>query len=937
MKRFNTIFSKVFSVICVMGFCYVPDISAEKMELANDTVKIYGVGQQSKEDTVFRIKDSFKNADKIRITELCLTYEGSGNKASLLSIVEIDGDTLYSNDVKNGLMPGELQKYVRLYLSMDKSYKITHGEKDWMVSFASENTENAETADALASENPNDIAENTGDNTKYYIPLWIYFIIGLLVIACIILLLPKIKKVLSRKEEEELNPEQPEKPSHNSPLTPGDVSDSPVGGSIETEADDAGKEPSELDVLKGKIDSLLPNNNDKNLSYEEKIEQIKSSLDSGKNAIDGLDSVRQALGIKDGNVGPNSLCEKINELKNSSLTVSPDTKRKECDTLIEELNKKKDKILSDVLAKAKKEKKDSYDIILKVIVLLLSKVGDEKTTTGEPSIKITDEQLKSSDNSYTLKKWFFEKFNAAGISIDKNKTILENLNELSSRLNKLQEETPRKSDEEIVDGIILEEKLTEGQKKILIRRLVKSINKKINDSSKHISDSISLADFVQSVADALQQPSTLEEAQEQVQQRNIAIVSEALKKDMKSLSKDTIKEAVDNIILGILQSNLSNVSTDSYAGALESLKTYNNRYEKSEKLLKDFNVGSLSDLPNAIRKKQDSELIKSVSKDVAELLPKQNIESPHGLINALCREVKEAKDSCILIADDLEEKISLRDKDFTSSEENRDVRKLMGRYDKLVAEEKDGLNRQITSKNNEISQLKKENTNKESTITSLKEDKQNLMSASKILVGNLHDGADKILESCNKTILKPCSDNEEEQCMSIEESIFSELKASVERMTSFKVDENTIPSDTRKKIQELLIDEIKKEKSVVNTVCRYYAYSRLPFMTDTSRGCGITFNRKNMSELYNAIENLYVQFGINLNVPSLFVMGVEEGDFENVTGKMFGDLDNLCPNSRNHFDKIDSATKPSNVVVDVVNIGYSVDGIEGRKTSVLTY
>ena len=54
-------------------------------------------------------------------------------------------------------------------------------------------------------------------------------------------------------------------------------------------------------------------------------------------------------------------------------------------------------------------------------------------------------------------------------------------------------------------------------------------------------------------------------------------------------------------------------------------------------------------------------------------------------------------------------------------------------------------------------------------------------------------------------------------------------------------------------------------------------------------------------------------------------------------GKHNGDLDNLCQNSRNHFDNIDSKVKPSDVIVDMINVGFSVDGKVERITSVLTY
>ena len=296
---------------------------------------------------------------------------------------------------------------------------------------------------------------------------------------------------------------------------------------------------------------------------------------------------------------------------------------------------------------------------------------------------------------------------------------------------------------------------------------------------------------------------------------------------------------------------------------------------------------------------------------------------------------EDAKDSNELIAGALEEKISMRDGEFVASNDS-DVIKLINVYDGLVAAKENELKGKISDKDKEIAHLETSISEKENENSSLSDKNKVLMSETKSLIESLHIGADNILENC-KTILNPCSDNDESQCVDIEDRLFEELNKTIGVFKSFNVGEDVKPIDARTHIQELLIKELSKENNPINTVCRYYAYSRLPFMTDTSREYGITFNRKNMSELFNSIETLYVQFGINLNIPNLFVVGFDEGNFENLTGQTYGDLDNLCQNSRNHFDNIDSNAKPSNVIVDVVNIGYTVDGKEGRITSVLTY
>lgn len=958
-----------FTIAMVMAMCSLSTSSlANNLDIAEGRIIIKGIGATATNGK-FTFKDGVSKPDSILIDEIVITYPDP--KKSLLVISE-DNDTVFHAEATKSLTSSEMKLLGSLILYPQRNYIISHGEKRWNVVFADVTTEPIINTDSIIlakakllgipswrveegfdikkTSNEGEIEtylgkvkEHLDNNAHTNIPWWIYLIIVILGLTCTYLLLPTLKKVLFLKKNKSTKPKLIENESGSTLATQS--GDGSSDKEIISTSDEANKE-TEIMALKAKISSLLPNEFDNELSDEGKIAKIKILLDAGRKAKDGLRIVRHALNVEDENVAPNFLYEKIEELKNNSSTVSQENYKRVrteiCNLLIEKLHGKKNKVLSDIVADAKNEiGTNQYEIILKIIDLLPFRVKDEKITLAgaaqSQSIAIKDNQLKNSINGYVLKKWLYEQLQSVGITgFDMNKTTLDNLTQISERLKKSQDDAPRKSDEEIVDGIVLEDKLTDEQKKVLVRRLIKLINERIADSSKSINESLSLAEFVQSIADALQQPNSHEEAQMQTQQRNIAIFNEALGAEMTSLSKETIKETVKRFVLSIVQSKLSNVSIDSYEDALTSLSTYNSQYKVLEKLLQDFDVDKLQNLPNAIREKQNNELLKSVADKVSTLLPGQNIDSVQKLVNALFREVKETKESSDLIADDLEERISLRDKTYTTSEGNRDVLKLMSLYGNLVNTEDANLREQITSKDREIGQLQEDVANKKETISSLEKDNKDLMSESDKLIEHLHVSAEKILESC-KTILNPCSNEEEVQCVDIEDRLFSDLNSSVTKLKTFNVDKNSVPADTRKAIQDLLVAEISADNSPVNTICRYYAYSQLPFMTDTAREYGITFNRKNMAELYNAIENLYVQFGINLNIPSLFVMGIEEGEFENVTGKMYGDLDNLCQNSRNHFDNIDSATKPSNVIVDVVNVGYSVDGKVGRITSVLTY
>lgn len=959
-----------FIFAMIVATCSFPtSLLANNLDVAEGRIIIKGIGATAANGK-FAFKDGVSKSDSILIDEIVITYPDP--KKGVLSISDEEG-TIFNAEVTKSLTSGEMKSLGTLIFYPQKNYVITHGDNSWNVIFADFPIEPIVNTDSIIQakaeflgipswriEEGFDIENNSSEdaiesylgeikkhldaNKQTNTPWWIYLIIAILGLACAFLLLPTIKPLLSQKNKRKSDSKQSKTETGNIPVSLDD------DGVMENEKLSASNEEdskgNELIALRAKISSLLQNDYDNDLSEDQKIAKIKLLLETGREAKDGLRKIRHALNIEDENVVPLFLYDKIEELKHNSSTASQEEYKKIraeiCNTLIEKLLGKKNKVLSDIVANAMDEKgTNQYEIVLKIIDLLPFRVKDDKVVpSGTPqsqSIAITDNQLKHSSNSYTLKKWLSEQLRSVGITgFDMNKTVLDNLTQIAEKLKLSLEDSSRKSDEEIVDGIILEDKLTDEQKKVLIRRFIDTVNGKIVDSSKSISDSLSLDEFTQLIADALQQPNSHEEAQMQTQQRNIAIVNEALETDMTSLSKDAIKETVKRIVVGILQSRLSNVSIDTYEDALANLSTCNNQYKEIENLLKNFNADNLVDLPKAIREKQNSEILKSVADKVSKLLPGQTIESVQKLVNILLKEVDDTRESRDLIADDLEEKISSRDKSYISSEDKRDVLKLMGMYDDLVKKEDASLREQITTNNEEISQLKGVIDSKTEAITSLENDKQNLMSESTELVEDLHIGAEKILESC-KTILNPCSDDEEAQCVDIEDRLFSDLNSSVTRLKTFSISKETVPAKTRKMVQDLLINEISSDNSPINTVCRYYAYSRLPFMTDTAREYGITFNRRNMAELYYAIENLYVQFGINLNIPSLFVMGIEEGEFENVTGKMYGDLDNLCQNSRNHFDNIDSATKPSNVIVDVVNVGYSVDGKVGRVTSVLTY
>lgn len=261
------------------------------------------------------------------------------------------------------------------------------------------------------------------------------------------------------------------------------------------------------------------------------------------------------------------------------------------------------------------------------------------------------------------------------------------------------------------------------------------------------------------------------------------------------------------------------------------------------------------------------------------------------------------------------------------------------------------LEGQIVDKNDAISEKEQIIINKDSVIsekTHIISDrdsellelknrhKQELQTEVETLVGKLHQYTNAIEW---RPMLDPCNNDDAtlNQCTDIESRLSEKLREMKERLTGFTTAENALPEEARIAIQKVLISEIIIEESVVNSLCRLFAYSNLAFMTDMKREYGVRLRRKNIHEVYETLENLYIQFGIKFQIPPLFVMESKDGDYENVTGQAYSELGNLCPNVSNHCDNIDSDMRLKDIIVDIDKIGFIKDGIVQSKARILTF
>lgn len=377
----------------------------------------------------------------------------------------------------------------------------------------------------------------------------------------------------------------------------------------------------------------------------------------------------------------------------------------------------------------------------------------------------------------------------------------------------------------------------------------------------------------------------------------IQTINEVLESNLENIEKDILKDTINTYVINYLKAKGLIENGENIEDVEEQLNNINQEYKETKKLEELYKT-EISNLPKTIQEEQSKAILEQYTKEIGILFNQKKPKDIQKFIDLLIN-------SLTVVTQNIEEELTSKEIEV----KNKEVSSLFNAY-------KDYVKKQEEEKN----ELRSEN--------------ETLMKESGNLVKKLQDQVGKIENDWN-TLLIPCSDDYTEQCENIEDRLNKDFSDQISPLRSFNVDPKENPAKTRKAIQNRLIDELEKENSVINKLCCYYAYCKLPFMTDISREeGGVVFNRKNTLKLYQDIESLYALFGINFNIPPLFAMSIGEGDFEAVTNKEYGELENLCPGYTNHYENIDSKTKPSNLIVDIIKVGYTVEGELGRKASV---
>lgn len=173
-----------------------------------------------------------------------------------------------------------------------------------------------------------------------------------------------------------------------------------------------------------------------------------------------------------------------------------------------------------------------------------------------------------------------------------------------------------------------------------------------------------------------------------------------------------------------------------------------------------------------------------------------------------------------------------------------------------------------------------------------------------IIYGKVENGSDQLLERASL--------------------IANELKAK----------EDVQPEDMLQKVQDLLKREIDKPSGFINLIAQYYAYSRLPFMSDQNAEYGLQFNRAGIKKIYEVVVQMLADFNITLQVPALYAEYDKDWEYENVTGQAQKGLDFLIPDAANHVYKVDNSSKEG-LILDFSEVGYTIDGQVEKQTKII--
>lgn len=562
-----------------------------------------------------------------------------------------------------------------------------------------------------------------------------------------------------------------------------------------------------------------------------------------------------------------------------------------------------------------------------------AKIVDSKLRNAkkEPETIDFESLLKKQENQHALKMRVFEIMERAKLPVlERNKLLQDNFEAIQAKLSSSSAESDVS---DLVSEAIKNDKLSDKDKLVIAQNIENKINAAIKDTAKLLPNVNSYENLLNVIAERIQAPNSYEEAEIRIQEKDVEVVNSILGSSLKAIDKQSMETAVWSFVASFISKLGQDVNPDKDS-IKERVRTLKMFIEEVNELKKATGADALSDVEKCVRQKELKRILDS-NKIISALIPEASAaESTESLINKLVRCISENNTAYELIVEELKKQLQERQIQYNESTSNA-VDLLTSFAMDVVKKEKEN-SATIKEKNHDIEEKQNKIDIQEKNITSLKKEQSELLKEASDSVEKLQKLTENV-KSHNLSVVRACSDSEDDLCNSIDDSLFEGINQSMDVLGAYKADNKDYPVMVKAAIAALIEQELTKENSAIATAYRYYAYSMLPFMTDDSRTHGIVFERRKMIALKESLDDLMTQFGVKVIVPPLFTMGVDEADYEDVTGKVYADLDNLCPGSRNHVDNVDTQKAPNKMVVDIHLVGYAINGNVKRKPQVLTF
>ena len=562
-----------------------------------------------------------------------------------------------------------------------------------------------------------------------------------------------------------------------------------------------------------------------------------------------------------------------------------------------------------------------------------AKIVDSKLRNAkkEPETIDFESLLKKQENQHALKMRVFEIMERAKLPVlERNKLLQDNFEAIQAKLSSSSAES---NVSDLVSEAIKNDKLSDKDKLVIAQNIENKINAAIKDTAKLLPNVNSYENLLNVIAERIQAPNSYEEAEIRIQEKDVEVVNSILGSSLKAIDKQSMETAVWSFVASFISKLGQDVNPDKDS-IKERVRTLKMFIEEVNELKKATGADALSDVEKCVRQKELKRILDS-NKIISALIPEASAaESTESLINKLVRCISENNTAYELIVEELKKQLQERQIQYNESTSNA-VDLLTSFAMDVVKKEKEN-SATIKEKNHDIEEKQNKIDIQEKNITSLKKEQSELLKEASDSVEKLQKLTENV-KSHNLSVVRACSDSEDDLCNSIDDSLFEGINQSMDVLGAYKADNKDYPVMVKAAIAALIEQELTKENSAIATAYRYYAYSMLPFMTDDSRTHGIVFERRKMIALKESLDDLMTQFGLKVIVPPLFTMGVDEADYEDVTGKVYADLDNLCPGSRNHVDNVDTQKAPNKMVVDIHLVGYAINGNVMRKPQVLTF